>query len=462
MDVTRHDLVFLGGGPAGYQGAIRAAQLGLNVAVVENRDLGGVCLNRGCIPTKAIKASADLLHKARQAKSYGIRIESAHPDINAIIARKNKIVGLLRGSIEQLLRANRISLYRGKGRFTSPQSIQVQTNDGEIVIEAPKIVIATGTRPHLPPPFDVPDSRIWTSDEILEIKDIPARLAIVGAGAVGIEMAFIMSTLGSEVTLIEIRKEILPGEDREMVAYLLRMLKRQKIKLLTGVMVDRCQAIDEMQLHMSNGKELNVDAILVAAGRHANTDDIGLEAAGLECEGGFLDVNQHMETSVPGLYAAGDVIGGWMLAHVAFAEGIVAAENAAGQNSIMDYEVVPRCIYGIPEFAAVGSSEEEARLTRGVRVSTFPLKTLGMAQAMGEWEGLIKIIAEEPGKRILGGHIIGAHATDLIAEIALAMQNGIGVEGLMNTIHAHPTMAESVLEVAQASLNRSIHTMPPE
>lgn len=460
MDQIRYDLIFLGGGPAGYQGAIRAAQLGLKVAVVENRDVGGVCLNRGCIPTKTIKASADLLAKTRQAKTYGISIENARPDITAIIARKNKVVALLRGGVEQLFRANHITLYRGTGYFRDPQTIMVQTDNGEVRLSAPKMVIVTGSRPRLPGPFTAISSKIWTSDEILEMQYIPERLAIVGAGVVGIEMAFIMSALGSEVTLIESSGIILPGEDQEMVAYLMRMLKRQKIKLLTCVSVDSYVEDHDVSLLLSNSQEIKVNAVLLAAGRIANIETIGLAEIGLTPINGYLIVDEHMQTFIPGIYAAGDVIGGWLLAHVAFAEGIVAAENAAGLNSTMDYTAIPRCIYGMPEFASVGLSEEEARQNYRIKAVTFPLKTLGMAQALGEWEGMLKLIVEESEGSILGGHIIGAHATDLIAEITLAMINKISVEGLVKTIHAHPSMAESVLEVAQAALGQAIHMLP--
>ncbi|MCX5779333.1 MAG: NAD(P)/FAD-dependent oxidoreductase, partial [Firmicutes bacterium] len=311
------DIIFLGGGPAGYQGAIRSAQLGQRVAVVENRELGGVCLNRGCIPTKTIKASVDLLLRARQAKSYGLEIDNVRPNIEAIIARKDKVVGLLRGGIEQLFRAHKVVLYQGCGRFLSPREIQVEMKDARVRLTADKIVIATGSRTFIPSQFAGMLPGLITSDEILDLTAVPSSLIIVGAGAIGVEMASIMAGLGSEVTVVEMQERILPTEDLEMVSYLLRMLKRQKIKIITGVTVADFRPGTRVQVSLSNGQALEADAVLVAAGRIPNTDAIGLEAAGLATHSGFLKVNEQMETEVNGIYAAGDVVGGWLLAHVA-------------------------------------------------------------------------------------------------------------------------------------------------
>ena len=462
MDEHNFDLIFLGGGPSGYQGAIRAAQLGKRVAVIEDRDLGGVCLNRGCIPTKTIRASAQLLSQARQAKSYGLIIPEAQPDMPAIIARKNKVVSLVRGGVAQLFRANGISLYQGRGKFLSPQELMVEGEDGSTLLKGKKVVIATGSRPLLRAPFDVPIPGALTSDGILDINEVPKSLAVIGGGVVGLELAAIMAALGSQVTILEAREQILPGDDREMVAYLERMLKRQKIKLMTAITVTAVESANGFTLTLSNGGTLTADLVLVATGRIPNTENIGLENIGLNYSGQFIPVNARMETEVENIYAAGDIVGGWMLAHVAFMEGIIAAESAAGLQSIMDYRVVPRCIFTFPEFAAVGLSEEEAGHNYQAKAFTFPLKSLGMAQALGEWEGLIKLVVNTETDHILGGHIIGAHAAELVAEIALAMRNQVPVQGIIETIHAHPTMSEAVLEVAQASAGHSIHILPPQ
>lgn len=454
------DLIFLGGGPSGYQGAIRAAQLGKRVAVIEDRDLGGVCLNRGCIPTKTIRASAQLLSQARQAKNYGIIIPEAQPDMPAIITRKNKVVSLVRGGVAQLFRANGIVLYQGRGKFLSPQELTVEGGEGAAVLKGEKVVIATGSRPLLRPPFDVPIPGVMTSDGILEINEVPKSLVVVGGGVIGLEMASIMAVLGSRVTVLEAREQILPGDDREMVAYLERMLKRQKIKLMTATTVTAVAANAGVTLTLSNGGTLTAELVLVATGRLPNTENLGLENIGLDYSGQFIPVNARMETEVENIYAAGDIVDGWMLAHVAFMEGIVAAESAAGLPSIMDYRVVPRCIFTFPEFAAVGLSEEEACQHYPAGAFTFPLKSLGMAQALGEWEGLIKLIVNTSTGDILGGHVIGAHASELVAEIALAMRNQVPIRGIIDTIHAHPTMSEAVLEVAQAAAGQAIHILP--
>lgn len=455
------DVVFLGGGPAGYQGAIRAAQLGRRVAVVESRHLGGVCLNRGCIPTKTIKASVDVLYRARRAKDYGLEIDgSVRPDIGAIIARKEKVVGLLRGGVAQLFRGNGVALYEGRGRLAAPGELVVEGEGSTVRLKAKKVVLATGSRPLLPGPFAGDKQGVLTTDDILNIGAVPVSLLIAGAGAIGVEMASIMAELGSTVTLLEMEGRILPREDAEMAAYLTRMLKRQKVKIITGVSVTEVESGDQVRLALSDGRTLEGEAVLVAAGRKPNIEEIGLEETGLGPEGGSLAVNERMETAVAGIYAAGDITGGWLLAHVAFAEGIVAAENAAGLERRMDYRVVPRCIFSIPEYGAVGLPEEEAKERFPATSFSFPLKSLGMAQAMGEWEGLVKLVVHQKTGVILGGHIIGPHAGDLIAEIALAMRQGIPARGIVDTIHTHPTLSEAVLEAAQAACGQAIHILP--
>ncbi|MFZ5597117.1 MAG: dihydrolipoyl dehydrogenase [Bacillota bacterium] len=462
MSAEVYDVVFLGGGPAGYQGAIRAARLGGRVAVVEKAHLGGVCLNRGCIPTKTIKASVDLLRQARKGKSYGINIEGINPDVGAIIARKNRVVELLRGGIRHLFKENRIDLFEGSGRLAGVDVVEVNINDTLQRLRARKIVLATGSRPARPGVVagDVPG--VLTTDDILEISEVPPSLLILGGGAVGVEMAAIMAELGSAVTLLEMETRILPREDAQMAEYLQSMLKRRKVKVLTGAGVAKVEGGPKVQVTMADGKVLEADRLLLAAGRAANVEDIGLADAGLKHDTGPLKVNRRMETAVQGIYAAGDITGGMWLAHVAFAGGIVAAENAMGMTAEMDYRVVPRCVFSSPEYAAVGLSEEEARESHPVTAVSFPFKSLGMAQAMGEWEGMVKLVVDAKTSQVLGGHIIGPHAGDLIAEIALAMQNNISARGIMETIHAHPTLSEAVLEVAQGSLGRAIHMSPPE
>ena len=460
MDDKIFNVAFLGGGSAGYKGALRAAQLGCRVAVVESRDLGGVCLNRGCIPTKTIRASVDVLLRARQAKDYGLQVDGIRPDMGAIIARKDKVVGLLRNGISQLFRKSRVSLYEGYGKLLSPNELEVETKEGIVRLRAMKVVIGTGSRPILPGPFVGHDRGVFTTDDLFDVAAIPESLLIVGAGAIGVEMASIMAGLGSMVTLLEMEKTILPREDREMSAYLTRMLKRHNVRIITGISVKEVTTVGKIGITLSDGRVLESDAILVAAGRAPNVEGTGLEDIGVDVANGSLSVNDRMETSIPGIYAAGDVIGGWLLAHVAFTEGIVAAENTAGMESRMDYRVIPRSIFSIPEYAAVGLSEEEAKERFSTSAVSFPIKSLGMAQAMGEWEGLVKLVVNEKNGNILGGHIIGPHAGDLIAEIALAMRQNIPARGILETIHIHPTLSEGVFGAAQATCGQAIDMLP--
>lgn len=453
------DILFLGGGPAGYQGAIRASQLGLSAAVVESRDLGGVCLNRGCIPTKTIKASVNVLEHMQRAREYGLRATDIGFDMAAIIERKDKVVSLLRNGVAQLFRANGITLIEGHGQLVSPSEVKVESDDGTRLLRAGKIIIATGSRPFWPEPFLPGVHGILSTDDILDLHSLPASLIVVGGGAVGVEMASILAGLGSKVTIVEMESRILPCEDAEMVAYLTRMLKRRHVQILTGVTITGLETETDMRVTLSDGRSLSSDAVLITSGRLPNVEGIGLEHIGIDPKGS-LKVNARMETEVPGIYAAGDVKGGWLLAHVAFAEGIAAAENAAGKESIMDYRVIPRCIFSTPEYGAVGMSEEEARAQFAVECFVFPLKSLGMAQAMGDWEGQVKLIVERKNGQLLGGHVIGEHAADLVAEIALAMKNNIPVQGIVETIHTHPSLSEAVLETAQAACGRAIHMMP--
>jgi dihydrolipoamide dehydrogenase len=456
-----YDIAFLGGGPAGYQGALRAAQLGARVAVVEKTFVGGVCLNRGCIPTKALRASAEVGRSMRRAREYGFKPVEAVPDIAAIIARKQRVVTSLRKSIEGLFQAYRIDLVEGRAGLVGHGKIELQNSGEPRLVEAEKVVITTGSRPA---GLDIfPESpRIFLAEEILDISYLPDHLLVVGGGAVGIEMAAIFRELGSRVTLVEALDHILPHEDREMADNLLSILKRRKVDVHCGNAIDSVATSAEgFTVVLSNGTKLTADTILQAVGRRPNTGGIGLEELGIVMDRGCIVVDEHLQTSVPRHYAAGDVTGGWLLAHVAFAEGICAAENALGRKSTMDYRVVPRCVFSIPEYASVGISEEEARSLYPVKVGRFPFKSLGMAQALGELEGLVKIVAHAETDQILGAHILGTHGADLVSEIALAMRADIPSRMIMDTIHTHPTLSEAVLEVAQALHDQAIH-LPPQ
>ncbi len=455
----QYDIVFLGGGPAGYQGAIRAAQLGARVAVIEEKFVGGVCLNWGCIPTKAVRASAEVGRTLRRAREFGFQPAEAVPDMTALLARKGRIVNALRGSVERLFQARKIDLIEGRGALVGPGRIEVRKADEADLVEGAKVVIATGSRPAGLPVFPK-HPRIFLADEMLDISYLPAHLLVVGGGAVGVEMAAIFRELGAEVTLVEAMDSILPTDDREMAGMLLTLLKRRRIRVHSGTTVESVTEKGAgFRVLLSNGAEVAPDTILQAVGRRPNTEEMGLEELGIAMERGCILANRHMETNLPGHYAAGDVVGGWLLAHIAFAEGICAAEHALGmEESWMNYRTVPRCVFSIPEYAAVGCSEEEAQQRAcPVKVARFPFRSLAMAQATGDFEGQVKIIAHGESGRILGAHILGPHGADLIAELALAMKEGLPVRSIMDTIHTHPTLSEAVLEAAQALYGQAIH-----
>lgn len=458
--MEKFDIAFLGGGPAGYQGAVRAAQLGARVAVVEAKFLGGVCLNWGCIPTKTVRASAEVARTIRRAREFGFEQLSPIPDIKAIISRKERVVAALRGSLERLFQANKVTLFQGQGRLVSEHSVEIQANGSSNLVEASKIIVSTGSSPAS---LDViPKSpRVFLADETLNISYMPKHILVIGGGVVGVEMAAIFRELGSQITIVEALDRILPSDDIEMATYLRGILQRRKIKILCGITVTEAAETQEgFTVKLSNGGEITPDTIIVAVGRKFNTKGIGLNRLGIEMERGRIVVDKHLKTNIPFVYAAGDVVGGWLLAHVAFAEGICAVENALGRDSKMDYRVVPRCVFTIPEYAAVGLSEEQAASQHKIKVARFPFKSSGMGQAMGEMEGLVKLMADAETDQILGCHVIGPHGSDLVAEIAVCMQGNLPSKAVMDTIHSHPTLSESILETAQALHGQAIHIAP--
>jgi dihydrolipoamide dehydrogenase len=371
----------------------------------------------------------------RRAKKYGFKQVETIPDIAAIIARKQRVVRGLRGSIEQLFQGHGIDLFEGRGKLVEPGKIEVQRDGLTNPVEARNVVITTGSCPAGLPIF-TSNPRIFLADEILDITYLPARLLVLGGGAVGVEMAGIFRELGSEVVLVEALDRILPHEDAEMAAALLAILQRRKVKVFYGATIESlAENGDGFSVRLSNGKEISPDTILQAVGRRFNTEGIGLEQLGIETERGRVLVDEHLQTNVLGHYVAGDVIGGWLLAHVAFAEGICAAEHALGMGSRMDYRVVPRCVFSIPEFASVGMSEEEARSQYPVKRGRFPFKSLGMAQAIGELEGMVKIISNAEKDQILGAQIIGAHGADLISEISIVADSRQGVPASLDAVY---------------------------
>ncbi|MBI5025160.1 MAG: dihydrolipoyl dehydrogenase [Nitrospirae bacterium] len=455
-------IAIVGAGPGGYVAAIKAAQLGAQVTVVEDTEVGGTCLNRGCIPTKALVASAEAFHKAKSLEDYGLELTGeVLPNLSKIMERKNKIVSTQVKGIRALFKSWGVNLLEGKGIILSPERIEVQKRNGtRLIVETDKIIIATGSKPAQFPLFPFDGERIFSSDDALNIKEIPKSLIIIGAGVIGCEFACIFREFGTEVTIVEMLPRAVSTEDVEISELLEKELKKKKIKLMTGVSVERVEGKEDgIHAFLSDGNELVAKKVLVSIGRALNSDGIGLEAVGIK-KGpkGEVLVNERMETNIEGIYAAGDVVGGILLAHVASKEGIVAALNACGRDASMDYSVVPAAIFTTPEIASVGLREHQA-IEKGIEVRTghFQFRGLGKAHAMGEISGFVKIVADRTTDKILGAHIIGPHAADLIHEASLAIEAGIKAKELAHAIHAHPTLSEGLMEAAEDVHGSAIH-----
>lgn len=452
----------IGGGPGGYVAALKAAQLGAQATVIEKAELGGTCLNRGCIPTKTLIASAEILHKLKSLADYGIELNgSFSPNLSKIMERKDKVVSIQIKGIRGLFKSWGVNLIQGKGTLLSEGKVEVEKEDGgRETVEADRIIIATGSRPAQIPTFPFDGKRILSSDDAVAIKEIPKSMLIVGAGVIGSEFACLFSEFGTDVTMVEAQERALSTEDREVSELLEREFKKRKVKLLTGVSVTRVEARDDgMHSFLSDGKDLVTENILVSVGRSFNTENMGLEALDIQKgKKGEIFVNEKMETNVDGVYAVGDVVGGMLLAHKASREGIVAASNACGIGARMDYSVVPAAIFTSPEIASVGLREHQA-VEKGIsfRKGAFLYRALGKAHAMGEITGFFKIIAEAGSDRIIGAHIVGPHAAELIHEVAVAMRAGLKAKDIAETIHAHPTLSEGLMEACEDVHGEAIH-----
>ena len=455
-------LTIIGAGPGGYVAALKAAQLNAQVTVIEDTEVGGTCLNRGCIPTKALVASAEALHKAKNIEEFGIEVTGdINPNLSKIMERKNKIVSTQVKGIRSLFKSWGINLIEGRGMILTPEKVEVQKKDNTTeIIETDKIIIATGSRPAQIPIFPFDGEHIMSSDDALNIKSIPKSLIIIGAGVIGCEFACIFKELGTEVTMVEMMPRAVSTEDPEISEILEKELKKKKIKLMTGVKVERVEGQhDGIHVYLADGKELVAEKLLVSIGRSLNTENIGLEAVGIK-KGtrGEVVVNEKMETNIEGIYAIGDVTGGILLAHTASKQGIVAACNACGKEKKYDSSVVPAAIFTSPEIGSVGLREHQAE-EKGINIKTghFQFRALGKAHAMGEIAGMIKIVADADTDKVLGVHIIGPHASDLVHEGALAMKAGLTVKEVADMIHAHPTLAEGLMEAAEDVHGEAIH-----
>lgn len=457
-----YDVAVIGGGPGGYVAAIRAAQLGGKVLLVEKDKMGGVCLNRGCIPTKTLLKSAEKWQELKNCHEFGLQAENIGFDFDAIRSRKNQVVNKLRNGIEQLIKSNAIEMIYGVGVLEGANRLLITQGKEKISYEVKHIIIATGSQPmHLSiPGHDLPN--VIDSNQLLEMDHVPRSMMIIGAGAVGIEFAAIFQSFGSEVTVVEMLPAILPKIDNEIVKRMGILLRKQGIKILTNTKVIGMEESNEgVKVSLDNGKsiqEFTVGKVLVATGRKPIVAGLGLEAVGIDYNRAGIKVNSKMETNIPGIYAIGDVTGEEMWAHAASAEGMVAAENALGGNINMDYSAVPGCIFTTPELAMVGLTEKEAQDTNiAIKVSKFNFASNGKAVSMGEADGLVKIIANANSDKVLGMHILGAHASDLIMEGAIAIRHGLTADQIAHTIHPHPSLSETVMESAHGINGNIIH-----
>jgi dihydrolipoamide dehydrogenase len=467
-----YDVVVIGSGTGGYVAAIRAAQLGLRTAVVERAPtLGGTCLNWGCIPTKALLEHAHALKVAQEWKDWGLTLGQATIaiDMAQVQTRKDKIVKGLTGGIELLFKKNKIDWIKGSGRLAGNGRVEVTDGQAQVLAASREIIVATGSQPRSVPGIEIDRKRIITSDEAIGLKEIPKSIVILGSGAVGVEFASIFRRFGSDVTIVELLPRLVPIEDDAVSAELEKSFKRQGIKVLTGTKVSGAQvgadAVEiEAQTPDGTATRLTGEYLLVATGRGPVTSGLGAKEAGLRLERDYIHVNSRFETGVPGISAIGDVItfdtpGHPQLAHLSSAEGIVLAERIAGEESRpIDYDQVPGCTYCDPEIGSVGLTERDAR-ARGydVRIGTFKFGVLARARIANEIEGFVKIVADRKYDEILGVHMIGPRATELVAEATLALRLECTVEELIRTIHAHPTMSEAVGEAAHAAHGAAIH-----
>jgi dihydrolipoamide dehydrogenase len=458
-----YDLIILGSGPGGYVAGIRAGQLGLKVAVVEkDQKLGGTCLLRGCIPTKALLHTDSVLDEIREAGGLGIEVGEPGLDMVRAQKRKQEVVDSNAKGVEFLFKKNKVDRLRGWGRLAGPGRVEVEGEDGTKTYSTKNVLIATGSVPRGIPVIETDGERVLDSDHILELDRVPKSLAILGAGAVGTEFASIFRSFGSEVTVIEMLDRALPMEDEEVSKELARQFKKRGITVWTSTKLTGAE-VGEGGVTMSfEGRDdkLEAELLLVAVGRKPVTEGIGLDTVGLETDKGYIATDELMRTSAEGVYAIGDVVkaGPW-LAHKASAEGILAVEQIAGHPTRpLHYERVPSVVYTDPEVGSVGLTEAEAR-ERGydVAIGKFPFTALGKAKIEGKTAGFVKIVRDTKYDEILGVHIVGAHATDLIAEACVAMSVEATVEELFRTVHAHPTLAESVMEAAHAAHGAAIH-----
>ena len=455
------DVLVIGGGPGGYVAAIRAAKNGAKTALVERKEFGGTCLNIGCIPTKTLIAGVDVYHKARHAMEFGVKISGeVSPDWEAMLARKDSVIKTLRGGIGSLLKAAGVTVFKGHGAFTGRKTVKVVDGEGGEVeeITANKIIIASGSET-LVPGFIPKGKRVITSTELLSIPEIPKSLLILGGGVIGCEFACLFAELGTKVTIVEMLDSIMPNIDRETSRVVAAQMQKMGIEIMNGKPLGDLKADDKGVSGKVGDLTVSADYLLVSIGRKPALEGMNLAASGVKTnERGWIPVDSSCRTNVPGIFAIGDATGSWQLAHAASAMGVVAADVACGKKNAFDGSLVPGCIFTSPEIGSVGKSQEQCD-KEGIetRVGKFPFAALGKAMAINESVGFCKIIADAKTDQILGVHIVGPHATDLIAEACPALHLEITAKELGKAIHAHPTLGEAMMEAAHAVHGESAH-----
>ena len=460
MEKKIADLAVLGAGPGGYVAAIRAAKLGLKTILIEKGYLGGVCLNTGCIPTKALHFVSQNIDELKKSNIFGINITGFNIDFQKVMERKDWVINAQRKGIQYHLSRNKVELISGNGKLTDTNKILVNNDVGEnIKIAAKNIIIATGSSAKSISPFDFTKEGILDNVKILSLKELPSSILIVGAGVIGCEFANIFSTLGSKVTLIEVLPKILSTEDEDISKIIHKNFSKKGINVYLNTMAHSLDIKDNKYVcNLNNGESLTVDKTLVAIGRSPNTDNIGIENSGIVTDKGFVKVDSHLRTNIPSIYAIGDVIGGYLLAHVASKEGKVAAENIAGKEIEMDYKVIPWAIFTSPEIGTVGLNEKQAvERNLKVRVGIFPFMNSGKAHISAETEGFVKIVSDESSGEILGAQVIGPRASDLIHEVVVAMKGEMTVEELSKSVYSHPTLSEAIMEAAEDCFGLATH-----
>ena len=463
--MRNYGIAVIGGGPGGYTSAIRAAQLGAKVVLVEKDEVGGMCLHRGCIPTKTLLHATSFLRTFKKAREYGINAQDIDTDFSAIQERKESIVAALHTSLQTVLTNNKIDIIKGRGELVSPGRIAVSISGWEEIIGAERIIVAPGSVPTIPPVPGALDAGILTTTDMLKIARVPASLLIIGGGVSGVEFASVFSGLGTKVTIVEKDLRLIPTEDEEISQTLKLLLKSYGVTIYTGCRVKNVRkdqtGVNTVTLYMENEeKEISAELLLSCTGRRPNIEDLGTERLGIIEENGSIQVNRMMETTIPGVYAVGDAAGGMMLAHKAQMEGIVAAENALGARRMMDVSAIPRVIHCQTEIAGVGLTERQARdFGNHVIIGRYQLSASGMASILRE-KGFMKIIANRENGKVLGVHIFSPGASELIGEAALAMKLGAGIKDIADTVHNHPSFSEGFSEAARDAFGEAIYVNP--